>query len=104
MGVGGGFIMVPLQLMWAGTKPLEANANSLTAIVPISIVGAVVYYVAGAGGRPAVDLRFAAVMVIGGVLGAYIGARLASRVPSLLMARLLAVVLVVVGFKQLIFP
>lgn len=104
LGVGGGFLMVPLQVMLVGVKPLTANATSLAAIVPISIVGAAVYYVAGAGGHPAVDLRFAGVLVVGGVLGAYVGARLASRLPGLLLARSIAVVLVVVGLKELVLP
>lgn len=104
LGVGGGFLMVPLQVMLAGVKPLTANATSLAAIVPISIVGAAVYYLAGAGGHPAVDLRFAGVLVLGGVLGAYLGARLASRLPGLLLARSMAVVLVLVGLKELVLP
>lgn len=104
LGVGGGFVMVPLQINFAHAKPLTANANSLAAIVPISIVGAIVYLVAGAGGHPALDLRFAALLVVGGVAGAYVGARLASRLSSLWLTRLLAVVLVVVGLKELVAP
>ena len=104
LGVGGGFVMVPLQVMIADVKPLRANANSLAAIVPISIVGATVYYVGGAGGHPAVDLRFAGLLVLGGVLGAYAGARLASRLPSPWLARVLAVVLALIGLKQLVMP
>ena len=104
LGVGGGFVMVPLQVILADVKPLRANANSLAAIVPISIVGATVYYVAGTGGHPAVDLRFAGLLVLGGVLGAYGGVRLASRLPGLWLARVLAVVLALVGLKQLLVP
>jgi len=104
LGVGGGFVMVPLQVILADVKPLRANANSLAAIVPISIAGATVYYVAGTGGHPALDLRFAGLLVLGGVMGAYGGARLASRLPSLWLARGLAVVLVLVGLKQLVIP
>ena len=102
--MGGGFVMVPLQVLLADVKPLRANAASLAAIVPISIAGAIVYYVGGPGGHPALDLRFAGLLVVGGVLGAYGGARLASRVSSLWLARALAIVLALVGLKQLAAP
>ena len=35
LGVGGGFVMVPLQILWARTPPHRASGNSLAAIVPI---------------------------------------------------------------------
>lgn len=104
LGVGGGFVMVPLQVMVAGVPPLRANATSLVAIVPISIVGAVVYYVAGAGGHPNIQIGFAGLLVLGGVAGAYVGARLAPLLPGLWLARFLAVLLAVVGLKELLFP
>lgn len=96
--------MVPLQLMLTGTTPLRANAASMGAIVPISLAGALVYYLAGRSGQPAVDLSFAAILVVGGVLGAYAGARLAGRLPGVWLARLLAALLALVGLKELLFP
>jgi uncharacterized membrane protein YfcA len=102
--VGGGFVMVPLQVMVAGVQPLRAVVTSLVAIVPISIVGALVYYLAGAGGHPAVDLGFAGLLVVGGMAGAYLGARLAPALAGPWLSRLLAIVLALVGFKELIWP
>jgi uncharacterized membrane protein YfcA len=95
--------MVPLQVMFAKTSPLEANAASLAAIVPISIAGVIVYYFAGRGGSQ-VDFRFAFLLVIGGVVGAYVGARVASRVPEVWLGRVVAVVLALVGLKQIVIP
>jgi uncharacterized membrane protein YfcA len=103
VGVGGGFLMVPLQVMLTRTPQLEANANSLAAIVPISIAGVLVYYFAGRGGSQ-VDFRFALLLVIGGVVGAYVGARLAAHVPEVWLGRVIAVVLAVVGLKEIVSP
>ena len=103
LGVGGGFLMVPLQVMLAGTPQLKANANSLAAIVPISVAGVLVYYFGGRGG-PQVDFRFALLLVVGGVLGAYVGARLASRVPEVWLGRLIALLLAAVGLKEIVSP
>ena len=36
LGVGGGVIMVPLLVLWAGYRQRDAHALSLGAIIPIS--------------------------------------------------------------------
>jgi hypothetical protein len=40
MGVGGGILFVPALVLFLGEGQLEAEATSLLAIVPVSIVGA----------------------------------------------------------------
>jgi len=78
LGVGGGFVMIPLLVLWAKVPQHKANGTSLLAIIPIAIVGALVYYFQPAGGRPQVDLGFAFLLIIGSVVGAYLGARAAT--------------------------
>ncbi len=41
LGVGGGVIFVPGLVLFLGLSQLEAQATSLLAIIPVSIVGAV---------------------------------------------------------------
>lgn len=100
LGVGGGFIMVPLQVLWARVGQHRANGTSLAVIVPIGIAGVAIYAVAG--GK--VDFRLAAPLVLGSIFGAYVGARAASRLPEAKLRRTVAVVLLVIGLKQLVFP
>ena len=47
LGVGGGVIMVPLLVLWAGYAQRQAHAMSLGAIIPISMAGIATYGVAG---------------------------------------------------------
>src|SRR5436853_4594272 len=47
LGVGGGIVMVPLLVLWAGYAQRDAHAISLGAIIPISIAGIATYGVAG---------------------------------------------------------
>jgi len=99
--------MVPLQVMMARTRQVEATANSLAAIVPISITGILIYYFGGFPGHhgaPQVNLRFAVLLASGGVFGAFLGARLASRVPDVWLARGVAGILGILGVKQVLFP
>jgi uncharacterized protein len=104
LGVGGGFVMVPGQVLWTRTSQLKANATSLAAIIPISAVGVVVYYFAGVGRHHEADLRFAGIMTAGAVVGAYLGARLVGRLPERTLRMAVAVLFLVVGVKQLILP
>lgn len=76
-GVGGGLVIVPALMAFAGMDQRHAAATSLVAIVPTSIVGAVSYGVQGQ-----VSL-VAAVFLIGGSLtGAQIGVRLLRTLPA----------------------
>jgi len=75
-GVGGGLIMVPLLLWWTTFDQRQANATSLLAITPASLIGAISFSIGG------VFEWFPAVFVaIGSILGAQVGARILTRIP-----------------------
>jgi uncharacterized protein len=97
--VGGGFVMAPLQAIWTHTEQHRITGTSLAAVIPISLVGAVVYYIGR--GRPQVDVPVALFLVLGSAGGAYFGARAAPRISEKGLKTLLAVLLVVVGVMEL---
>ncbi len=74
LGVGGGVVMVPLLVLWAGYKQRSAHALSLGAIIPISLASVVIY---GAAGK--VRIGDAVALALGAVIGARIGATLLAR-------------------------
>jgi uncharacterized membrane protein YfcA len=87
-------------LVWAtGVSQRRAVANSLLAIVPISIVGVAVYYLA-AGHRVRFDLGV--VLAVGGIVGARFGAALALRVSDRQLRMAFGAVLVVASVKLLL--
>ena len=100
--MGGGFVLVPLQVLWAGVPQRFANANSLVAIIPIAIAALPIYYFRK--DSPQVDLHAALFLVLGSVVGAYLGARVLSRIPDRELKIAVAVVLGVVGVKELVLP
>jgi len=102
LGVGGGFVLIPLQVLWTGTPQRFANANSLVAIVPIAVAALPIYYFRK--GSPQVDFHVGLFLVIGSVVGAYAGARLLKRIPDRELKMLVAVMLGVLGLKELLFP
>ena len=102
LGVGGGFFLVPLQVLWTDTPQRNANANSLVAIVPIAIAALPIYYFRK--GSPQIDFHTALFLVIGSVAGAYLGAALLPRIPDRQLKIAVAVILGVVGLKELLLP
>jgi uncharacterized membrane protein YfcA len=98
LGVGGGFLIVPLQVLWARVEPRRAVGTSLAAILPIGVVGSLRYYF-GSGSAQA-DLRVALLLVIGSVAGAYLGAQSINRVPARELRVLVAATLAVVGVYE----
>jgi uncharacterized protein len=69
-GVGGGIVVVPALTLLARFPPKLATGTSLTAIVPISIAGAIGYATSGE-----VDGAYAALVALGALAGAVIGTR-----------------------------
>lgn len=73
-GVGGGLLMVPLLIAFAGMDQRRASATSLAAIVPAAVAGSFTYFVNGE-----VDLVVALFVAMGGVVGSWLGALLLRR-------------------------
>ena len=100
--MGGGFVLIPLQVLWASVPQRYANANSIVAILPIAIAALPIYYFRK--GSPQIDLHVALFLVIGSVVGAYLGARLLKSIPDRELKLAVVVVLGLVGVKELLFP
>ncbi|MCX8006706.1 MAG: sulfite exporter TauE/SafE family protein [Coriobacteriia bacterium] len=71
LGLGGGFVIVPLLARWLGYGLKRAIGTSLLAVAMLAIPGSVAHYALGH-----VDLSIAAGLVLGVVPGAAAGARL----------------------------
>ena len=77
LGIGGGTVMVPLLVLWAGRDQRTAHAMSLGAIVPISLAAVAVY-----GGAGEVNVGDAVALLAGSMVGARVGARVLARAPE----------------------
>lgn len=75
-GVGGGILMVPLLVGFAGYDPRRASALSLAAIIPSAVVGTITY-----GLRSDVMVPAGLLLGLGGILGSLIGTRILARIP-----------------------
>jgi len=74
-GVGGGFLMVPLYVIWMGLDQRRSHATSLAAVLPIAVAGAIGYSTSGY-----VDWHAVATLLAGSFFGALYGVKLLSQV------------------------
>lgn len=77
VGVGGGFIMVPLFVSMLGIPMRLASGTSLTAVCILAIPGVIEQAVLGN-----IDYIVGVAMMIGSIPGAIVGANLVKRVPE----------------------
>jgi uncharacterized membrane protein YfcA len=98
LGVGGGFVMVPLQVIWARRSQHRATGTSLAAILPIGLVAAATYYFGRSS--PQTDLPVAFFLAVGGIVGAFTGSLAARRISDRTLSIIMAILLVGVGVKE----
>ena len=77
VGVGGGFIMVPLMLSLSGISMKKASGTSLIAVMILAIPGVIEQGILGN-----INYTTGIMVAIGSIPGAVIGARLVRKVPE----------------------
>lgn len=77
VGVGGGFIMVPLFIAFAGISMKQASGTSLIAVAILAIPGVITQVMLGN-----VHMEAAFALAIGSIPGAIVGARIIRWVPE----------------------
>ncbi len=93
-GVGGGIVVVPALTLLARFPPKLATGTSLTAIVPISIAGAIGYASSGE-----VDAAYAALVAVGALAGAVIGTRWLESISAPALQLAFAVLMLVTAVR-----
>ncbi len=94
-GIGGGVLIVPALVYFAGLPFKTATGTSLGALLlPVGLLGAMTYWKAGN-----LDARAALLVALGLFVGAYFGARIAQDTPPATLQRLFALFLVLVAVR-----
>lgn len=87
-GVGGGIVIVPLLMLWAGLQVRPATATSLAAIGLTALAGAATYWVLG-DVRPGYAALVGLPAAAGAVAGTALQVRLHAHVVTYLFSALL---------------
>jgi uncharacterized protein len=97
-GVGGGILIVPALVIFAGFSQHTATGTSLAVLLPPVGLGAVLeYYRNGA-----VDVRAALIIALFLFLGAWVSSHVASRVPDAVLKLSFGIFITVVGIYIII--
>jgi uncharacterized membrane protein YfcA len=97
LGVGGGFLKVPVMVMAMGVPVRAAVSTSSLMIGVTACAGGLVYFARGL-----VDPAIAVPVVLGVAAGAYLGSKLAIRVRSSVLTLVLAVVLFALAVQMIL--
>ncbi|QQG35732.1 MAG: sulfite exporter TauE/SafE family protein [Micavibrio aeruginosavorus] len=95
MGIGGGFLMVPLMIYVLGMPTILVAGTSLLQILMTTAVTTVIH----ASANHSVDVVLAVLMIVGGMAGVEVGVRLARRLNGTYARLALAVLLLLVSFQ-----
>lgn len=96
LGLGGGFLLVPLLVLLFGFDQHRAQGTTLVALVPPTGLLAFLNY--AHAGR--VDWRVGLLLMPGVLVGGFAGGRLAQNIPPRLMRRMFSLLLFAVGAVQ----
>lgn len=97
VGVGGGFIIVPIAIAYFGFTFQRASGTSLLAIAIIAVPGIVVHALLGH-----IEYLYGVALMIGSIPGANVGARLIARIPDRVARISFAILLAVFGILLII--
>jgi uncharacterized protein len=97
LGIGGGVVMVPALMTVGRLDPHRAHAASLAAIVPIALLGAVLYAIGGE-----IDFLAAGLLVAGSLAGVRAGTSVMQRMDAVWLARAFALLLLAVAVTLLL--
>ncbi|HEX3670260.1 MAG TPA: sulfite exporter TauE/SafE family protein [Candidatus Cybelea sp.] len=92
VGLGGGFILVPILRIFLGFSPAAVAGTSLVLIAANSLSGAFTYFL-----HKRIHLKIGLMIALGGLPSTILGAMLSLRISGRLFDALLAVILIVIA-------
>lgn len=96
-GAGGGLFLVPLLIRWAKLDTKKAFATSVSIVLPLSIVSAIIYYLKGA-----VNITEALPYLIGGFLGGMLSGRLFRHIPVTILRKIFGLFIIYGGIRAIL--
>ena len=97
IGIGGGTIIVPILVIFAGLSQKMAQGTTLALLVPpIGILAAWTYYKQGY-----VDFPIAGFICIGFIFGGLVGAKFATNLSNQTLERVFGIALLIISIKMI---
>ncbi len=97
-GAGGGMVLVPLFCRWIKLAEREAFATSVSVILPMSAVSAIIYLL-----REDFEIIAALPYLSGGLIGGILAGFVFKKVPTGLLRKALGIFIIYGGVRSLFF-
>jgi hypothetical protein len=99
IGIGGGVLIVPALVVFAGFSQKLAQGTSLgILLLPVGILAVMQYYKQGY-----LNVNYVAIISIAFILGGFLGSKLAISLSDDKMKKIFAIILMVIAVKMLFF-
>ncbi len=99
LGLGGGFILIPILVYAYGLTQHQAQGTSLAVMIPpITLLAALRYYYGNN-----VKVQMAAFIAMGFVLGGLIGADIVQRIPDDILKKVFGIILLFLSLRMILF-
>lgn len=96
LGLGGGAIMVPLLVAFAGLTQHQAQGSVVGLLtVPVMILAAMRYHAAGN-----LEIQVIGYMIVGYLIGGFLGAHIVQDLPGPILKRIFGIALILIGIKM----
>jgi uncharacterized membrane protein YfcA len=97
MGIGGGAILIPALIFFAGTKQHIAQSVNLISFLPIAAIALTIHYK-----NRNLNTRYAAMLILSGLAGAVAGSMLAVKLADSMLSKLFGAFLLVMGLYEIL--
>lgn len=97
LAIGGGTLLVPALVILMSVSQHTAQGVCLASFVPTAIVAVITHY-----RQDNINVRLAAVLIIGALAGAVLGAFLANILAASLLRRIFGIFLISMGLYELL--
>lgn len=98
LGLGGGAVMVPLLIAFAGLTQHQAQGTVIGLLtVPVFLAAAFRYHAEGN-----LMLNITAFMIVGFICGSFLGAHLVQYLPAPTLKRIFGIALILIGIKMVL--
>ncbi|MFH0971143.1 MAG: sulfite exporter TauE/SafE family protein [Candidatus Micrarchaeota archaeon] len=97
LGVGGGFILIPMLVIYAGYRMVSVAKISLLVTLSIASMAVLANYLANHAG---IDFQVAAWVALGALPGSWLGTRLAHSLDHKALVKIFSILLFFIGIKM----
>lgn len=95
MGIGGGTILIPSLVFFAGLSQIQAQGINLIVFIPISTVAIITHMKEGN-----IETKYIRPIIIGGIISAVIGSMIAVRIDEEGLRTFFGIFLLIIGLYE----